>query len=103
MLKSIHTRHNHVFLDMLRSSREAQRLRQSDLAIRLGRDQATISKVERGERRLDVIELLAWLRALDVDFSAFMSELNNRLEGLPIPDAMFRARRVARSRRRDPS
>jgi transcriptional regulator with XRE-family HTH domain len=47
MLKSIHTRHNHVFLDMLRSSREAQRLRQSDLAIRLGRDQATISKVER--------------------------------------------------------
>ncbi|WP_442774643.1 helix-turn-helix domain-containing protein [Sphaerotilus montanus] len=103
MIKSIHTRHNDIFLGMLRRSREAQRLRQADLAIRLGRGQATISKVERGERRLDVIELRAWLHALEIDFADFMSELNHRLEGMPIPDAMFRARRTTRIRQGDRS
>lgn len=103
MLKSIHTRHNDIFLDMLRRSREARHLRQADLAVRLGRGQSVISKVEQGERRLDVIELRAWLHALDVDFAAFMSELNRRLEGAPVPDAMFRARQTVRSRQRDRS
>jgi transcriptional regulator with XRE-family HTH domain len=103
MIKSIHTRHNDIFLGMLRRSREAQRLRQADLAIRLGRGQATISKVERGERRLDVIELRAWLHALEIDFADFMSELNRRLEGMPIPDAMFRARHTTRIRQGDRS
>jgi transcriptional regulator with XRE-family HTH domain len=103
MLKSIHTRHNDIFLDMLRRSREARNLRQADLADRLGRGQSVISKVELGERRLDVIELRAWLRALDIDFAAFMSELNHRLEGAPVPDAMFWARQSVRSRQRDRS
>ena len=73
MLKSIHSRHNEVLLGLLRSSRVAARLRQTDLALRLGREQAVVSKVERGERRLDVIELRAWLLALDVDFLTFLS------------------------------
>jgi transcriptional regulator with XRE-family HTH domain len=103
MLKSIHTRHNDIFLDMLRRSRKARKLRQADLATRLGRVQSVISKVEQGERRLDVIELRAWLNALEIDFADFMNELNHRLEGMPIPDAMFRARHASRDRQSDRS
>ena len=92
MLKSLHTWHNEEFLKLLRSSRERRRLRQADLAQRLGRDQATVSKVESGMRRLDVIELRAWLHALDVDFLAFMAELNESLALLQMADPRFRGR-----------
>jgi transcriptional regulator with XRE-family HTH domain len=92
MLKSLHTWHNEEFLKLLRSSRARQRLRQADLALRLGRDQATVSKVESGARRLDVIELRAWLHALDVDFLAFMAELNEHLSLRQIADPRFRRR-----------
>lgn len=79
MQKSLYTRHNEILLGMLRTAREAERLRQADLAARLGRGQATVSKAETGERRLDVIELRAWLAAMDVDFVAFVQELDRRL------------------------
>ena len=98
MLKSLHTTQNDVFLLLLRRRRQAQRLRQADLAVRLGRGQSTVSKIERGVRRLDVIELRAWLVALDVDFLAFMGELNSRLEGVPTVDPRFRSRRRVASR-----
>jgi transcriptional regulator with XRE-family HTH domain len=83
MLKSLHTKHNEVFLTLLRNSRTAVPLRQADLALRLGHAQATVSKVERGERRLDVIELRAWLSALEVDFLSFMKSLDEGLRGAP--------------------
>ena len=93
MLKSLHTKQNQIFLEMLRERRAAQRLRQTDLAQRLGRGQATVSKVESGVRRLDIIELRAWLTALEVDFSTFMDELNGLLAEVPMPDPRFRSRR----------
>lgn len=92
MLKTLHTCHNQEFLKLLRQSRARQRLRQADLAQRLGRDQATVSKVESGVRRLDVIELLAWLHALDIDFLAFMAELSENLAPLQRSDPRFRTR-----------
>lgn len=101
MLKTLHSRHNEIFLELLRLQREAQRIRQSDLAVRLGRGQGTVSKVERGERRLDVIELRAWLIALDVDFLAFMDELESQLRSHVVPDVRLRAvgrRRAVSSR-----
>ena len=45
----------------------------------LGKSQATVSKVEQGMRRLDLMELRQWLTALDVDFLDFMNELSSRL------------------------
>jgi len=91
MLKSLHSRHSQIFLELLRNRREGLRLRQLDLAQRLGRSQATVSKVESGVHRLDIIELRAWLGALDVDFVAFVGELDERLQTHPVPDACFRA------------
>lgn len=79
MLKSLHTHQNAIFVNLLREYRCHARLRQADLAVRLGKGQGTVSKVERGVRRLDIIELKQWLAALEVDFMVFMGELFTRL------------------------
>ena len=46
MAKTLHTRHNEIFLEKLQLARLGKRMRQADLADRLGRDQALVSKVE---------------------------------------------------------
>ncbi|MEH0168512.1 helix-turn-helix domain-containing protein [Roseateles microcysteis] len=91
MQKFIHSRQNDLFLQLLRERRTSLRLRQADLADRLGRGQAVVSRVERGARRLDVLELWAWLAALDCDFLAFVRELDQRLKTCPLPDTRFSA------------
>ena len=82
MAKTLHSRHNKIFLAMLRGLRESHHLRQADLAELLGRSQATVSNVERGERRLDLIELRDWLDALEVDFIEFVSRVDVELRSL---------------------
>ena len=95
MLKSLHIDQNQVLLLMLRRRRHRLRLTQSQLAELLGREQSIVSKIERGERRLDVIELKTWLRALGVDFLEFMREFHNEISVLPTVDP-----RLGRGRRR---
>ncbi len=103
MLKSLRTQQNKIFLTALRDRREALGLRQADLAKRLGETQATVSRVENGERRLDVIELRAWLRALRVGFVPFLRQLDRTLNDrafpefrIPKAEAPKRASRVSR-------
>ncbi len=84
MAKSLHSRQNKILLKMLRELRESRGLRQSDLARLLGRSQATVSNVERGERRLDVIELREWVEVLNVKFVDFTSRLDAALATHPI-------------------
>ena len=43
--------------------------------MRLGRPQSFVSKVERGERRLDVVEFLEIAEALQIDVPAFFAKL----------------------------
>ena len=63
----------------LRRLREARGLRQRDLAKKLGRSQAYVSNAERGERRLDVIELHQWLTALGEGFMEFVRQIDDEL------------------------
>lgn len=93
MPKIIYSRHNEILLAMLRGLRVERRLRQTDLAVRLGRDQGLVSKVERGERRLDVIELRDWLNALDSDFLGFVSSLDAELRLHSTTDPQLTRRR----------
>jgi transcriptional regulator with XRE-family HTH domain len=53
-------------------ARKSAGLTQVGLADRLGRPQSFVSKYERGERRLDVIELCEVCRALGVDPVKFL-------------------------------
>lgn len=64
MAKTLHSRHNKIFLDKLRKLRESRNLRQADLAVLLGRTQSAVSHVESGQTRLDIIGLRDWLEAL---------------------------------------
>ena len=52
---------------LLVSARRAAGLKQADVALRLHRPQSYVSKVESGERRLDVVEFLEYVRAIDGD------------------------------------
>ena len=54
-------------IETLVDARHAAGLRQVELADRLGRPQSFVSKVERGERRLDAVEFLIFARALGAD------------------------------------
>ncbi|MCW0080581.1 helix-turn-helix domain-containing protein [Burkholderia pseudomallei] len=60
---------------LLTELRKARGLLQQDVADRLSRPQGFVSKVESGSRRLDVIELLDFLRALEADPHEFVDRL----------------------------
>jgi transcriptional regulator with XRE-family HTH domain len=66
MQKSIHSSHYRVFLRVLRETRQRAGPTQADLAARIGDTQSFVSKCERGERRIDVIELRVFCRAFGV-------------------------------------
>lgn len=58
---------------MLRDARTAAGLKQTELAARIGADQSFVSRYERGERRLDLIELETICRACGVRLSEFVA------------------------------
>lgn len=62
----------------LRKSRVEQDVSQATLAHRLNVPQTFVSKCETGIRRVDVVELRAWLIALQVDYAAFIAELSKQ-------------------------
>ena len=59
MPKSIHSSEYKTVIKELCEAREAAGLTQTEAAEKLGKPQSYISKIERGERRIDVIELSA--------------------------------------------
>jgi transcriptional regulator with XRE-family HTH domain len=71
MEKSIHSARYAVLLQVLRERRMRAGLTQEQLAKRIGETQTFVSKCERGERRLDVIELRAFCRAFDLTLPQF--------------------------------
>lgn len=69
MEKSIHSREYALFLEVLVTTRVRAGLTQQSFAAKLNATQSFVSKCERGERRLDVVELRAWCKALGVEIS----------------------------------
>ncbi|MBW0170965.1 MAG: helix-turn-helix domain-containing protein [Hydrogenophaga sp.] len=65
------------FLAELRGARQAVGLSQEELAIRLDKHQTFVSKVEKGQRYLDVLEFIRWTNALDVDPVQLVSALRD--------------------------
>lgn len=64
--KSTFTPHYEAFRETLVALRTAAGLSQRDLAARLGRERSFVSRIEIGERWLDLVEFHWICRALDV-------------------------------------
>jgi transcriptional regulator with XRE-family HTH domain len=69
-----------IFLATLRRLREQSGRTQSDVANFMKRDQSVVSKCERGERRIDVIELRSYCRAIGIELRAFIEALEIDIE-----------------------
>ncbi|MFW3897752.1 helix-turn-helix domain-containing protein [Pseudomonas bharatica] len=74
-MKTIHTAAYQRFLLLLVKARKEAGLTQQELSERLGRPQSYVSKFERGERRLDVIEFLEIARSLGSDPHKMLEEI----------------------------
>lgn len=80
MEKSIFSESYGIFLRQLRAAREKSGLSQVELAGRLQETQSWVSKCERGERRIDVIELRSFCKAIGVPFKEFTRKLDDALD-----------------------
>ncbi len=65
---------------LLKRLRRDAGLRQVDLAARLGQPQSFVSKLESGERRLDVLELRQLCKILGISFQEFAAKLEDSLK-----------------------
>ncbi|MRW94898.1 helix-turn-helix domain-containing protein [Duganella sp. FT80W] len=68
-----------IFRDMLTRARTNKGMLQSEVADKLGRNQAFVSKYERGERRIDLPEFLEIAEVLEIDVTAFVLDYTNQL------------------------
>ncbi len=80
---------------LLVEARRARGLKQSDVAARLQASQSFVSKYERGERRLDVIELLQICGVLSLDASDILQQIGLKPDSSEPTDILDRWRITA--------
>lgn len=74
MPSSVFTQRHQEFIRFLVEARKATGVTQVELAGRLGRHQSFVSKFERGERRVDVVEFCQIAEALGHHPSTLLNE-----------------------------
>lgn len=74
-MKSIYSLEYQSLLSKLVAARKVSGLTQQELADKLGRHQSFISKIETGERRMDVVEFLHISRAIGLDPCSIIIQL----------------------------
>lgn len=86
MKHSVHSREYKKFRERLKQARIELDLSQTEVADRIGQLQAYVSKCEKGERRVDVIELLefATVYGKGVDFFVSNIDLSNVADKTPM-------------------
>lgn len=67
LTKSLHLPEHRAFCELLVAARRKAHLTQAAVAKQLKRPQSFIAKVEGGERRLDVIEFIDFVKAIKAD------------------------------------
>lgn len=67
-MKSIYTNEYIEIITRLRVMRTHLGVTQSELANKLNVTQSFVSKVENCDRRMDIIEFLNWINALNIDY-----------------------------------
>lgn len=67
LAKSLYTKEQAALCSLLKQLREDKTLTQTELSDLLEQPQSFVSKVERGERKLDLRQFVIYVRALDGD------------------------------------
>lgn len=83
MSLSTHNSDYQLLLSILKAARKRVGVSQVELAERLGNTQTFVSKCERGERRLDVVELVEFAEALGVPPLNLLSEYLDKRNSSP--------------------
>jgi len=73
--------HYRVVGACLAAARRQANVTQQELAAKLGKPQSFVSEYERGQRRVDVVELLVISRALGVDPLGLFTEIARATTG----------------------
>lgn len=74
--------HRHL-VEVLVQARQKSGLTQAQLANRIQKDQTFISIIERGQRRVDVLEFVALAVAMEADPARLFAEVLKRLPAKP--------------------
>lgn len=78
--KTLRSPAHDCFIRLLRETRQKKKLTQLDVAKQLGVRQSLISDIERGERRVDVVEFLQLAEAYQFDSAKFLKQLRNAIQ-----------------------
>ena len=70
MSKELRSRLHEELRELLKDRRFRSKLKQSELAEKLGWSQQTVSKIESGQKRVTVVELVELSKVLDFDPAA---------------------------------
>jgi transcriptional regulator with XRE-family HTH domain len=79
MTKAIYRKEHQVLIKLLRTTREKANLTQSECSAALGRPQSFISDVEKGSRRLDLVQLRDLCAVLGYALPEFVNEYEKAL------------------------
>jgi transcriptional regulator with XRE-family HTH domain len=80
LTKSTHTPEYQRLVELLVETRRAAQLTQQQVADRLGKPQSYVAKVEGAERRIDVLEFAALVKAMGNDPTVLLDRLLSELE-----------------------
>lgn len=75
MRKTIHSPASQTFCSLLREERQKAHLSQEKLAEKLNKPQSFVAKIERGERRVDLVEFVTIAKAIGIDPAKFIRKL----------------------------
>ena len=81
MDKKLYSRNQRILLTLLREIRLEMGLRQQEVADRIQEPQSFVSKVESGDRRLDLVQLHIILNALEADLVGFVTRFVAEVDG----------------------
>ncbi|MBL8823451.1 MAG: helix-turn-helix transcriptional regulator [Planctomycetia bacterium] len=79
MEKSIYTREYSVVLRLIREAREKSGITQEQLAKQLKQTQSFVSKIERGDRRIDIVQLRTLCRVFGTTLLSFVQKMEAEL------------------------
>jgi transcriptional regulator with XRE-family HTH domain len=84
----------------LAAARRKANLTQTEAAERLGRKQTFVSEIERGIRRVDVLEIVLISRALDTDPAQLLTEIHEVTSSILAGLEAQKPRRTGKSTKR---